>query len=362
VSGRRPPRPLYGGRPLADWTRAGGRPERRVAAHALRLAWHAYWFEQNWRTASRRLDALPPPDDPVFVLGFWRSGTTVLHELIAAATDWLTPRTWQCFHPSTCFLSGPPRQQAAAERPMDAGRIETFGPQEDELALLLLGEPSAYRGFIDPRRLDECAELATTAVAAAPAATAPATTLPRWQAFLRGIAAASPGSRLLLKSPGHTFRLPLLQSLFPRARFVWIGRESGEVLASNLRMWRAMMDTYALWDPPGGALERFLSRMFHACGGALERCLAEMPPQRLLWVDFAALTAQPRQTLADVLRFLQLDGPREPAQLERRLTRALMRVPVHPGSRASPPDDEHALAFDRLATVARQRFGPRSAG
>ncbi len=347
-------RPLYGGRPLADWTRAGGRPARRVAAHGLRLAWHTWLFEQNWRTAARRLEPLALPDDPVFVLGFWRSGTTVLHELIAAATEWTTPQTWQCFHPSTCFLSGPPAREADAERPMDAGRIATFGPQEDEFALLLLGEPSMYRGFIDPRRLEECARLAAETSSPAPG-TSPL--LSRWQTFLRGIASAASGARIVLKSPGHTFRLPLLQAIFPRARFVWIGRESAEVLASNARMWQAMLDLYALWDPPPGGVDRVLPRLLGACGEVLERCLQEMPPDRLLWVDFAELTQQPRDVLSAVLRFLDPEASRDPAGLERRLARALGRVPVHPGGRVSPIDDENARTFDRLREAARQRFG-----
>jgi hypothetical protein len=384
-------RPLYGSRPLADWIRAGGRPARPVSAHALRLAWHAYWFEQNWRTASRRVSALPLPQEPVFILCFWRSGQTVLIELIAAATGWNTPRTWQCFHPSTCFLTGPPARSAAAERPMDRGRIETFGPQEDEFALLLRGEPSAYRAFIDPRRLDECARRVKEPDAAE---------LPRWQTFLRGIASrpadtvshpagaphpavaphpaasrpaasqpaasqsapashphAAPHLPLLLKSPGHTFRLPRLRAVFPRARFIWIGRDSGEVLASNVRMWRAMMERYALWDEPAGALERFLPEALGACAAMLERCLDEMPVERLMWIDFAALRAEPRRQLEAALRFLDPTAALDAALLEQQVTRALAQVPVHAGGRARPPTDERARTMDRAMSAARQRFG-----
>ncbi|MGH8259514.1 MAG: sulfotransferase [Steroidobacteraceae bacterium] len=375
-------RPLYGSRPLADWVRAGGRPARRVPAHSLRLAWHAHWFEHNWRTASARLAACPLPDDPVFILGFWRSGTTVLHELLAAATGWTTPRTWQCFNPSTCFLMGPPARETAVERPMDRGRIATFGPQEDELALLLLGEPSLYRAFIDPRRLAECARhakaesQATTATATATATAAPSE-LPRWQMFLRGIASvpaapsvpaalpapAPPSARLLLKSPNHTLRLPLLRATFPRARFIWIGRDSGEVLASNVRMWRTMMERYALWTMPPGELEPFLLELLGACARALERCLDELTREQLLWIDFAGLTAQPRPVLETVLRFLARDASpgsalREPGGIERRVAHALEAIPIHAGARAEPPIDARAQVFERAMSAARRHFGP----
>ncbi|HTW74005.1 MAG TPA: sulfotransferase, partial [Steroidobacteraceae bacterium] len=231
----------YGARALAAWIRAGGTPQRRMPAHALKLRWHAHWFEQNWQAQTQRLQTLAAPDAPVFILGMWRSGTTVLHELLAACTGWNTPLTWQCFRPSTCFITRAPTEQAVVERPMDEGRISTLGPQEDEFALLLLGEPSVYRGFIDPRRLPECA----AGLWEQPGGAA---SLARWQLFVRGIAAQSADRRLLLKSPNHSFRLPLLSSLFPDAKFIWIGRHVGELLASNLRMWRAMIGLYGLWD------------------------------------------------------------------------------------------------------------------
>src|SRR5580693_155514 len=100
--------PLYGARALTDWLRAGGSPQHGAPGR-VRLWWQTLWFEQNWRTQAQRLSTLPLPQDPVFILGLWRSGTTALHELLTAATDWVTPQTWQCFAPSTCFLTQAPK-------------------------------------------------------------------------------------------------------------------------------------------------------------------------------------------------------------------------------------------------------------
>ncbi len=330
-----------------DWIRAGGRSSRAGPAHALRLWWHAKWFEVNWGSSTRRLANAPLPEDPVFVMGLWRSGTTVLHELLAACGRWATPQTWQCFNPSTCFLSGPPSEDAVARRPMDEGRIATLGPQEDEFALLLLGEPSAYRGFIDPRRLRECGQLLWSE------AEGP---LLRWQDFLRGIAAASPGARLLLKSPNHTFRLPLLRSLFPRAQFIWIGRDTGEVLASNRRMWRAMMEIYALWDCPSHAIEEFLQDMVRACAAALGRCVEGMPPERMLWVDFEQLHAHPKEVLQRVLRFIDSSPHHDAQAAGRAADLALARIPIHAGSRAPLPNDPDVHELETAMAAARQRF------
>ncbi len=362
-----------------------------MSALALRLRWHAHWFEQNWQAQARRLEALAPAHAPVFILGLWRSGTTVLHELLAECTGWNTPRTWQCFHPSTCFLSGAPRAAAEVERPMDAGRIHTHGPQEDEFALLLLGEPSLYRGFIDPRRLGECAAMLREPDKDAWRVDAlRVDALPRWRLFVRGIAAqggpaggpqgGTPGeppravprgvhstpaqTGLLLKSPNHCFRLPLLRAQFPDAKFIWIGRHSGEVLSSNLRMWSAMTQLHGLWEGPAGAIEAFLLDALRACGRTLARALDEMPPERLYWLDFEQLRADPQRTLQRTLEFLgahRLASPSAGPPGDAPLRQALSRVPIYPGSRAALPDDEDVRRFEALMASARHRFGDAAA-
>jgi hypothetical protein len=336
------PRALYGSAALADWIREGGRPERRIFAHRAQLRWHARWFELNWRHQAQRLTAVALPQDPVFILGLWRCGTTVLHELLAAATQWVTAQTWQCFNPSTCFLTGAPAHRAA-ERPMDQGTIATHSPQEDEFALLLLGGESAYRAFIDPRRLAECA---------ASLARAQASDLLRWQDFMRGLVSTQAPSRLLLKSPGHTFRVPLLRDLFPQAKFVFIGRHTGELLESNRRMWRAMMDTYALWACPPDALEIFLEEALGVYARVVEQCLEEMPRERMMWLDFETLRSDPGATLRSVLSFLNVPDEK----ICQATDEALMRVKVHPGQRAALPAVPIVERVEMLRKAARERF------
>jgi hypothetical protein len=339
---------MYGASALAEWIRAGGRPQRGGFGGSTLRGWQAFWFERNWQTQRPKLDALALPDDPVFILGFWRSGTTVLHELLTASTSWTTPRTWQCFNPSTCFLTKAPARDSAIGRPMDEGRITSLGPQEDEFALLLLGEPSAYRAFIDPRRFDECAALLRPE---------PSLALPRWLAFLRGIAAASPGNRLLLKSPNHSFRIPILRSAFPRARFIWAGRQPGPLLASNRKMWSAMIERYALWDCPPAALEAFLQQAMRACADALDRCVEEMPRESMLWIDFEELQRDPRRELGRVLRFL---GSADDAAMTRSIEEALARIKIHAGGHSATPSSPEGARLERSMAAAREAFVERA--
>jgi hypothetical protein len=333
--------PLFGSKSLAQWVRAGGRLQRPSFCYFQRSRWHAHWFEFNWRTQVEAARASKLPEDPVFILGLWRSGTTVFHQLLAAAAEWNTPKTWQCFNPSTCFQTEPPPTELYSRRPMDRGIISTRSPQEDEFALLLLGEPSVYRGFIDPRRLRECGRELWHS---------DPTPLRRWQDFLRCMTLQGNG-RLLLKSPSHTFRIPLLRALFPQARFVWVGKQIEPVLASNRRMWHEMTSRYALWNSSDETREHFLDDMLLATCRVLSRCLDEMPQDQLLWVDFEELAAQPRHVMRRVSDFLRLET------IPERLDRAIDQIPVHGRSQATLRSDQSTQPLERLMAAARRRYG-----
>lgn len=79
----------------------------------------------DWVVHGRAIAATPLCERPVFVLGLARSGTTMLHELLAADTDqFVTPDTFQVVHPSSFLTLRPLRQRLLAgalkpTRPMD---------------------------------------------------------------------------------------------------------------------------------------------------------------------------------------------------------------------------------------------------
>jgi len=231
---------------------------------------------------------------------------------------------------------------------MDQGLITSHGPQEDEFATLLLGGESVYRGFIDPRRLPACIEALRAADQYG---------FERWREFICGVAMGSSKVRMLIKSPSHTFRVPLLRAAFPKARFVWIGRHTGEVLASNFRMWTAMTHRYGLWDCNSEMLSQSLHSVLVASVGVLTQCLDEMPRESMLWIDFEQLRANPRRTLERVLGFLGHDSSRAEGTDASKIERALERIPVHQGARAGLPADVSVLKLESMMEAARARFG-----
>lgn len=276
------PRLLSGAPALAQWTLAGGRSSRAPWAWRAQLRWQAWWFERLQRQQTARLPPPRPQRDPVFVLGLWRSGTTLLHEWLTALPGHASPATWQCFNPASFALTGPPSDlDAQLPRPMDGGHIRVGAPQEDEFALLLQGAPSLYRGFVDPRRL--------AALIGEVLDGDDRSWIGAWLQFLAGVETQAGGQRLVLKSPNHSFRVRTLAEIFPTARFVWIGRPATQVWRSNLKMWRAMFDAYALWPCPPSALEAFLAQCVQRYVEQLQWAVAHLTAERVQWVEFDEL-------------------------------------------------------------------------
>lgn len=251
---------------------------------------------------------------PVFILGHCRSGTTLLHELLTCDHRHTFPNTYECFIPNHFVLTERLGRRLLSpllpkRRPMDEMALGWELPQEDEVALCNLGQRSPALGLAFPHRPDQDQAWETLA-------DLPAEERRRWAAalhrFLAEVAAYRPG-RLILKTPWHTFRLPLLRETFADARFVHIARHPASVYASTLRMWREGYRHQGLSDAEEQSLEdRVLAqgeRMFRAYLAAR----GAVPAQRLCEVTYEDLVRAPDTTLRRIYTQLEL-GSFEPAQ------------------------------------------------
>lgn len=267
------------------------------------LAWQARLGSANW-AISRRLVAdvqTAVPENSVVVVGLWRSGTTLMHELLAAATGFPAPETWQCMNAANFRLRGRPASMSAV-RPMDGMRVDSTSPQEDEFALLTLGVPSAYRAFLMPHRLaslhftlDELHWRNDSAW------------FQTWEDFLK---AAMPNPHApkpwLLKSPGHIFRLQAILRRHPSTRVVWMARDPAATFHSNLRMWPEMFALYGLTKHDTLALQEFLAAAFVAAAEALHWCKATLSTTQFTVVPLESLERAPENAVMSICEFLSL--------------------------------------------------------
>lgn len=196
---------------------------------------------------SRAVDRRPMAGPPIFVIGHWRSGTTLLHELIALDERFAFPSNYECFQSCHFLLTGRlvhwlSRSADPKKRPMDDMKATLSSPGEDEAALRNMGAASFYNNLFFPSRADDFdARLDLLSL--------PPNQLTLWKKvfdrFLRELNYCH-GRPLVLKSPTRTAHVETLLELYPDARFVNIVRDPREVHPSTMKMWRTLMNLVCL--------------------------------------------------------------------------------------------------------------------
>jgi hypothetical protein len=246
---------------------------------------------------------------PLFLVGHWRSGTTLLHELLAPDEHFAAPSTYACFNPDQFLLAhhhAPPSRRLA--RPSGDMTISASSPQEEEFALLCMGATSPYEAFVFPSALRQFETLCD------PDLFEHAQEL-RWNDAIAWILKATAhvcgaDKRLLIKSPANSFRIARLSRLFPGAMFIRLVREPCAVFASTLKLWQSMWERYALAAP---LVQEVLVQRILETRIALERklqsALRTLPADKIATVRYEDLVADPCGTIERLYDRLALGDP-----------------------------------------------------
>jgi omega-hydroxy-beta-dihydromenaquinone-9 sulfotransferase len=245
---------------------------------------------------------------PVFVIGHWRSGTTLLHELLCMDTRYGYPNSYACMNPHHFLISGTgirmmPSSQVQIQRPMDEMSIGLDSPQEDEFALLAMGAPSPYEAFMFPSSMMQSRRFLNIS-------SLPKKEQEKWAhtflRFLHMVSLENEGKPLILKSPTHTFRINMLLKIFPEAKFVHIVRNPYPVFASTLRMLNSMFSLYAITQVPGGMLEDYIIQNGLLMESCLDLSLGQLQKHAYVRVSHEDIIKEPQQQIRKIYETLEL--------------------------------------------------------
>ena len=247
------------------------------------------------------------PEDPIFILGHWRSGTTYLHELMMLDERFAAPSTYQCFAPGHFLLTESVFRRFGGwllpdRRPIDNVRLGWERPQEDEFALMNLGAPSTYRRIAFPGKASFRPE-ALDLVSLDPHDRA------RWiesLTFFLTRLRVKESRRLVLKSPTHTARLSVLVDLFPCARFVHIARNPYALFPSTKRLWQALHVTQSLQRRLNSGIDGYIYACFREIREAFKRDRRLLSSDRIHELRYEDLVADPISCLREIYGKLDL--------------------------------------------------------
>ncbi|MEZ5810802.1 MAG: sulfotransferase [Rhizobiaceae bacterium] len=288
----------------------GGVAPAATPAVAVMAASHGLRYlscELEIRRARRRAVGAAPMPDPVFVLGHWRSGTTLFANLMSFDEDFFFPTLVEAVSPHDFFPS--PLERLSRRwlpllfpetRPMDGVRVplRRNSPQEDEMALAALGQPSFFNALYFPSCAQEtiAREVFFDGLTAGEVA--------RWcevqHGFIRKLALLNPGRTPLVKNPAHAARLGPLHETYPNARFILLKRNRADVITSMRRLFERLWPMLALQRHDPRTIPGLVDETHERMRQRIERDWPLLPADSRIEVRFDDLVSDPLATVCDV--------------------------------------------------------------
>ena len=264
------------------------------------------WLQSLWY--GRRIPACACPDNPVVVIGHWRSGTTYLHQLLAADPGAATARNHFTIAPQAALVLKPllkPLLQRlmTQHRPIDAVPWGAEDPQEDEVGLARFTMDTNMAGIAFPQNYPRHFRRAVLNSSTEFEQRLLQFTRLTWLH-------EGPGkTHLVIKNSAHTARVALLLRLFPRARFVYLHRRPIDSIRSLVQVKQRLAQLVGLEEPPSSLRQVEETVAVHdQLQEAFARSRHLIPAGQLVEIAYDDLVLSPLDTLQRIYSALEIGG------------------------------------------------------
>lgn len=266
------------------------------------------WESWRYRRVIEQTELHP---SPVFIIGYWQSGHSLMHHLMVNDPQYATtsllhcamPNSWVCIEP---FARWVVRHRGHKTRYVDAMPFSADGPQGDELAMANLSELSVYHGYTFPRSYDAIFRRTVLFEGVSDNERLAWRRCYRW--LLQKVAWRTRRSRLLSRNAAHTGRVQQLLDLFPKAKFIHLHRNPYRVFAAQETKWRSLCGMWALQTPNIPQLIADTIRLYPVLMQRFFTDRALIPAGQLAEVRYEELLSNPVGTLRRVYAELNLPG------------------------------------------------------
>lgn len=261
---------------------------------------------------ARKIKRSAPIRSPLFILGHWRSGTTLLHNVLCQDPRAAYLTTYASVFPnnmaSTWLFKNFLRMNMPDKRPSDNVALHPDFPQEDEFAFGNMQSNAYYNFFYFP------SQYAKYYARAVHHNGLDEREVERWYRtyakLLRKALVSGKGDQLIMKNPVNTARIAKLLRLHPDAKFLYIHRNPITVYYSTQRFFQQLMPTLCLEELP---TEDFLNEMILDVHDRMMHDYAEqrslIPAGNLMEIRYDLFAQDPLATLERIERQLLRRDP-----------------------------------------------------
>lgn len=276
------------------------------------VSWILDWFRMiEDKRYGQVIEEKTIDEPPVFIIGFWRSGTTILHNLMCQNPDFGFVNTFQAVFPNHCLLNQGWLRRAASllvpeKRPGDNVEFDFKYPQEEEIALGNMQPLSFYNFFYFPKDTEEFIQQSLFFKGI------DSTELENWKAayitLIKTALINTNGKQFISKNPPNTFRIPQLLEMFPDARFICIQRDLKETLYSFLRFTAAVRKGIKHQSYDKQEQDRVLVRLYRLMREKYETDRKLIPAGQLTEVDFSVFESNMLDEMERIYSEIGLPG------------------------------------------------------
>lgn len=252
-------------------------------------------------------------EDPIFVLGHWRSGTSHLQNLMVQGGDKTTSTIFTGLFADNYLVTGFWLKGVLnfiiktlnAQYSIQRVPMHLDIPVELDSSLCAMVSPNCYTwGQVFPIRFEKWIDK----MVLFDKEQAAGQWISDYDFMIKKLSYHSGGKRVVVKTPGDTARMLKLYQKYPNARFIYIHRDPIAVYHSNLYLWSVIQKENSVQKLSDNQINTLIIKTYQKLLSAYLKQRAFIPSSQLVEVHFEDLQKSPLATVKHIYSTLNL-GP-----------------------------------------------------
>ena len=253
----------------------------------------------------------PMEQDPVFILGHWRSGTTFVHNVLSCDKHFGYCTTYQTVFPHLMMFGQPFFKKTMSwlmpdKRPTDNMELAVDLPQEEEFALSNMMPYTYYNFWFFPKYMQEYCDKYMLFK------DIPSEELKSWEETFKKMIKISlwntGGSQFLSKNPPHTGRVKERVRMFPNAKFIYLVRNPYTVFESTRSFFTNTIQPLKLEEFSNEDIEKNILEVYSKLYHQYEEDKKYIPEGNLIEVKFEDFEADALGMTEKIYKTLNIPG------------------------------------------------------